>query len=274
MRQNPTALLPAVLLAAILATGCGTAPRQASTPGSPAPSASGPSTLAHHEAPDYGYAGDTGPERWGELSDQWRACSTGRQQSPVDLAGGVAKNLADPSPRYGRQPITLRNTGHSIQVDLPQGSSLDHAGTTWQLRQFHLHTPSEHVVDGRAADAEVHFVHQSPQGRLLVLGVLAQQGPSASPGWSWLPTQLPKAHQSASTLPPQDLAAMLPDSLQHRAYGGSLTTPPCTEGVTWLVADAPIRLTSQQLNALREAAGPNARPVQPLNGRELLHDRD
>lgn len=266
----------AVCLFAVLLAGCSSGATSAPTRSpSAAPSASANATANGHAsaAKHFTYEGAEGPERWGDLDASWGVCKTGRSQSPIDLTGAKGADLPNLQPAYGSSTWTLVNTGHGLQAVPAEGSTLSLAGATWSLKQFHLHTPSEHLVDNKAAAGELHLVHAGPDGRLLVVGVLLTQGTADNPAWSWLsgtlPTEPGAKGSAASALSP---AILLPSSLAHETYLGSLTTPPCTEGVTWVVLEKPVALSASQLARVGAMSGDNARPVQPLNGRTLQED--
>ena len=215
---------------------------------------------------DWSYDGVSGPAEWAELDEQYRTCGTGLQQSPVDLPsaalpGGGALDLTGQPEQGG-----IVDTGHTIQLTGDEDASevtLD--GRSYDLVQMHVHTPSEHTVDGVAAAAEFHFVHRSEDGHLLVIGVLGVEG---EPSAAFDPfVQGAVGEADTATL---DMHAMLPGSLDHVAYEGSLTTPPCTEGVRWVVMTTPVELSAPQLAELNVAHPGNTRPVQPLGDREVV----
>jgi len=160
----------------------------------------------------------------------------------------------------------LVDTGHSEQVNLPPGNSITYGGTKFELLQFHFHTPSEHTLDGKAAPMEVHFVHKSAEGKLAVVGILLKQGSAPSP-FAPVLTALPAAGEKRTV--EVDLPAVLPKDTKHFAYAGSLTTPPCSEEVQWIVIRAPDTVSKAEIDAFRAKYPKNARPVQPLKGRTV-----
>ena len=206
------------------------------------------------------------PPNWGEVSP---TCATGTHQSPVALSTKQAKAQ---SPKqalefsWSKSTGELVDTGHSDQVNLPPGSSITYGGTKYELQQFHFHTPSEHTIDGNHAPMEVHFVHKSADGKLAVVGVLLEQGPAAS---SFAPelNDLPAAGEKKSV--EVNLPAMLPNSTRHFAYAGSLTTPPCSEDVQWIVMLGEDTVSKQEIAAFQAKYAKNARPVQSLKGRTV-----
>jgi carbonic anhydrase len=250
-------LLGVVAAGALLISGCATSDEE-TVAASPA------------EGPHWSYEGNTGPVGWGDLDPDFETCSTGTRQSPVDLtssitSGGPMIEVAT-SPSEGE----VEDTGHTVQItDDGDGSVVSYAGSTYTLAQMHVHTPSEHTVDGLAAEAEFHFVHQNEAGDRLVIGVLAEEGAESAAYESFAK----RAAEASSTDEESDLdldvSALLPASLDHFAYQGSLTTPPCTENVQWIVLSSPIELSSEQLDELDDAHPGNTRPTQPLGDRDV-----
>lgn len=221
----------------------------------------------------WGYAGEERAENWGSLSPDYVLCERGTMQSPINLAGAKLTDLPDPIFQYQPTPLTVENLGHTAQVNYASGSGMILDGVRYELLQFHFHTPSEHRLDGREYPAELHLVHRGPNGNLAVLGVLVAEG-SENPALRPLVDHLPEktgAKQSAGGIQ-IDADALLPTRAQHYTYPGSLTTPPCTEGVKWLVLDQPIQASAEQLRRLTSVIGVSNRPIQPLGARELLKD--
>ena len=221
--------------------------------------------------PHWGYEGANGPTHWGELSADFRTCSIGMQQTPIDLAGAIK---AQPGPlRIDYRPMPLRvvNNGHTIQVNTPPGNRLQIAGKTYELLQFHFHHPSEHLLAGKAFDLECHFVHRAADGALAVIGVFIRPGAanaSLTPIWQAMPTAPgPEKAVSGVTV---DTAGLLPKHQAYYRYFGSLTTPPCSEGITWTVFRTPVHASHAQIRRFAALFPMNARPVQPLNRRFLL----
>ncbi|WP_454724638.1 MULTISPECIES: carbonic anhydrase [Cupriavidus] len=223
---------------------------------------------APHETP-WSYSGRTGAEHWGELDTRFRDCR-GEAQSPVDL-GGAREQEAGPDTMafaYGGSPAELVNNGHTIQVNLRDAGTARIGGTPYRLRQFHFHTPSETTFDGKAYPLAAHLVHEDAGGRLAVVAVLFRLGArnaALEPVFSALP-----AHKGGKrTLAALDPSALLPAARGYYAYMGSLTTPPCSEGVRWQVLKTPLEVSAAQLEAFRALYPMNARPAQPRNGREI-----
>jgi carbonic anhydrase len=219
----------------------------------------------------WSYAGATGPSRWGSLSSQYATCDTGRAQSPIDLPLAAVSSPTDVSGTYARGEGALFNNGHTVQMNVGAGSSITLGGRTFELVQFHFHHPSEHTLDGRRYPAEVHLVHRNASGTLAVLGIFVQTG-AANPAWTELLAKLP--HEEGDTVrvsaDPVRLFGLANLGAQTvRTYPGSLTTPPCTEDVSWVVRSRVIQLSAHQMTQLRAAFHENARPVQPRNGRTV-----
>jgi carbonic anhydrase len=198
-------------------------------------------------------------------------CATGKQQSPVDLTGATGEDLADVTFNYAPGEVTVTNTGHTALATYAPGSSIELDGVTYELVQFHVHAPSEHLVDGEEAAAELHLVHQAADGTLAVVGVLVTEGvasTSITPYLDAIPDDV-DAEASAGEI---DAADLLPESPLSWRYDGSLTTPPCTEGVHWTVMEEPVTWSAEQIAAVAERYAGSHRPVQPLGERELVAD--
>ncbi len=249
-----------------------TAPRDATTRPSVAPAAGDPAW--HYEAAE-------GPGQWGALSPKFRACSEGRAQSPIDLADATpVEAAATLKMRFPAAKLQIAhhehvadgiNNGHTIQINYAGGDTLTMGGQAYGLVQYHFHNPSEHTVKGRHFPMEMHMVHKSASGRLAVVGVLIEQGAhnhAFDPIWNNLPTQ--KGLETHYLHVNVDVDALLPSSRTSYRYEGSLTTPPCTEGVQWIVMTMPIQLSADQIRAFTAIIHDNFRPTQPLNGRPVV----
>lgn len=233
--------------------------------------ATAPAHAAH--PPHWDYEGEAGAEAWGQLAPEYGACSTGREQSPVDLNDAIHAKLDSPAPEWQALPLEVVNNGHTIQVNCVKGASLTLDGVSYDLLQYHFHHPSEHHIAGTSFDMEVHFVHKAANGNLAVLGVMIAKGdenPALESIWKLMPEKAGDLVKSAQTLNPE---ALLPedDQVSYR-YAGSLTTPPCSEIVSWVVYRTPITASSEQIAQFARLFPLNARPVQPLNRRKLLLD--
>jgi carbonic anhydrase len=217
----------------------------------------------------WAYAGEEGPSHWGELSPEFAACGTGEQQSPIDLELKATK--ASPIDfHYQPTAATVIDNGHTIQVNFAPGSAIEIDGASYQLVQFHVHTPSEHTVAGDRFPLEVHLVHKDGEGKLAVVGVLYDLGPgdkALATVWDNWPK---KVGVETAMKKPFDPNLLLPEVRTVARYDGSLTTPPCTEGVVWNVMRRTKSISKLALDILRLHYPDNARPVMPLGGRELL----
>ena len=225
-----------------------------------------------HQTGHWAYAGEGGPDQWGQLSPEYAACRLGKEQSPVDLRGAIPVALPDPATAWRTIPLKVLNNGHTIQVDGAEGGTLILDGVAYELLQFHFHHPSEHVIEGRPAALEIHFVHKSQDGNLAVLGVMVVEGmpnPVLETIWSVMPTTAGETATGAGLI---DFRPLLPTDPTTFRYAGSLTTPPCSEVVQWVVYRKPITASDIQIRRFATMFPNNARPLQPLGRRKLLLD--
>ena len=223
------------------------------------------------EGVHWSYEGDTGPEHWGELSPDYAACSQGVEQSPVDIPTSAPVNPANLAFKYQPSAVNIFNNGHTVQVNYDQGSSIVLDGVTYNLVQFHFHAASEHEIGGVQDPMELHLVHKNAQGGLAVIGILLKAGaenPAYAPVLQNLPPQESQPTPVAGAT--VDANTLLPAQRGYWRYNGSLTTPPCTEGVKWLVMSTPVELSEAQIAAFTTIFKNNERPVQPLNARTFL----
>lgn len=229
-------------------------------------------------APDFthvhwGYAGLGGPDNWGRIPGN-ATCGTGKRQSPIDIRGGIQVDL-EPI-RFDYRPTQFRVTdnGHTVQVDVGEGNTITLTGRTYQLVQFHFHRPSEERVNGRAYDMVAHLVHRDFDNNLAVVAVLMEKGmdnPFIQTLWNYMPLEV-----GMSVEPPDvviDLSKLLPEKREYYTYMGSLTTPPCTENVLWMVMKNPVPVSLQQIGIFARLYPHNARPVQPANDRLIKSSR-
>lgn len=218
------------------------------------------------------YKGETGPEKWGDLAEEFAVCKTGKSQSPVDLKAGIDAELPKLKFDYQAVPLKVLNNGHTIQMDQKGAGKAKIDGKDYDLLQFHFHAPSEHTVDGKVYPMEVHLVHKNAEGRLAVVGIMIKEGKenaALKAAWDNMPEKGGEEKTvSGAKINPTDL---LPKGGQdfHR-YAGSLTTPPCSEGVLWTVLKDPIEMSAAQIDKFKTVVHENARPVQPLHDRFLL----
>ncbi len=218
----------------------------------------------------WSYSGIDGPEHWGDLSADYRACKDGMMQSPIDLnAANVAASVRI-STDYKPVELDILHNGHTVQFNVGNGSSMTSHGKKFDLLQIHFHTPSEHVVHGKPYPMEAHFVHASAAGALAVIGVFYKEGAenaALKPVFDNLPMQKVAAAKKGVRISPADV---LPGKQNFSRYMGSLTTPPCSESVNWHVINTPVEASKAQIDAMHNAIGDNARPVQASNGRLVV----
>lgn len=221
---------------------------------------------------EWGYAGPTGPDYWSMLSADYTVCNTGQQESPIDLRNAIPADLGALDISWSPLPIHATNNGHTVQYDAPAGSSFSLAGNRYALAQFHIHHPSEHLLEGQRFPLEIHFVHTMPDGRIGVIGVFVAEG-SANPILQKLLDAIPLKEGGTADGPRIEPGDLLPGDHAFDRYEGSLTTPPCTESVDWVVLRTPITATSAQVKQFAAVFPYNARPIQPLDRRFLLQSR-
>lgn len=222
------------------------------------------------EGHEWGYTGKQGPEYWGRLAQEFDMCRRGRNQSPVDLVADIDADLPELKFAYEDPRVRIEvNTGHAIREDVNPGNYLWMRQDRFELKQFHFHSPSEHLVKGKAYPMEVHLVHQNEQGAYAVVGLFVEEG-----GNNDIMDQLPLFRVKRGEDPdgdPVDFNALIPNRKDYFYYNGSLTTPPCSEGVTWIVLKQPVVASRGQIDHLHDLLGfDNSRPVQPLNSRLVL----
>ncbi len=217
------------------------------------------------------YSGEAGPDHWAELTPEFALCGAGRMQSPIDLGTPSAEAHVEVVAGYRSGPLDVVNNGHTVQVNFQRGSRLVSSGDAYDLLQMHFHTPAEHAVSGKRYPLVAHFVHRDASGQLAVLGVFFEEG-AANPELEKIITHVPhNAHGAAQASDVRfDPDNMVPHDLKVWRYMGSLTTPPCSEGVNWHVAEQVMTASREQIEALHALMGDNARPVQPLNNRLLI----
>ena len=231
------------------------------------------SLFASDQAAHWSYKGAEGPEHWSELSDDYHMCRNGRNQSPVDLQQNVHAELPQLVFEYFSQPTRETNNGHTIQLDVESGSFLKipSRDRIFELKQFHFHSPSEHTIEARSFAMELHFVHADASGELAVVGVMLKEGkehPVLNKLWTFMPEQAGESVAAPIGIEETDL---LPPTREYYYYSGSLTTPPCSEGVAWFVLKNPIEASAEQIAIFKKRVGPATnRPVQPRNARLIL----
>lgn len=219
---------------------------------------------------EWGYEGEHGPGHWAELSQTFGLCATGTAQSPIDIPSSAQAQPAKIAFDYRPSALTLLNNGHAIQANYDPGSTIALDGKTYALLQVHFHARSEHTRAGEAYPLEMHLVHRADDGALAVVGAWVKEGQenaAFAPLWKNLPASesAPKT-MSGVTIDADDL---LPADRAAYAYKGSLTTPPCSEGVHWVMLATPVEMSAGQIAAYHAIYDDTFRPVQALNGRKL-----
>ena len=220
----------------------------------------------------WGYSGEGGPGHWSELSDDFVACGEGKNQSPINILNKdvVPAKMAPIPINYPGKTTSILNNGHTLQVNVEPGNSVQIEGETYHLLQFHFHTPSEHEIDGERFPLEIHFVHKNDKGEIAVLGGVYREGKESER----LSTIVDKAPKKAGESAPFVVAfqdyATFDELTDFYHYSGSLTTPPCTEGLRWYVYPLVATISRDQIAEYIKMIGYDARGVQPLNARRVL----
>ncbi|MBN8505595.1 MAG: carbonic anhydrase family protein [Burkholderiales bacterium] len=216
----------------------------------------------------WGYTGEGAPEHWGELAPENRLCAVGTRQSPIDLRDTLKVDLEPIQFDYRDGGFTVLDTGHTIQLTLPPGNGLTVRQRRYELQQVLFRRPAEERINGRGFDMGVHLIHRDARGRTAIVAVLLQQGEQDQPVvqkvWNHLPLEKLQPEQVPSGL---NLADLLPHARGYFTFMGSLTTPPCSEDVLWMVMREPVTVSSQQLAVFTRLYPMNARPIQPAAGR-------
>ena len=233
----------------------------------PAAALAGQGADGHGGAAHWAYNGAGGPEQWGGMKPEFSACATGSRQSPIDIRSGVRVDLEPIQFDYRPTGFRVVDNGHTIQVNVGGGNSIEVQGRRYDLLQFHFHRPSEERIDGRQFDMVAHLVHKDPEGRLAVVAVLLDRGsahPLVQTVWNNLPLEKNTEVAAGTSL---DMTNLLPADRRYFTYMGSLTTPPCSEGVLWMVMQQPVPIAVDQVNVFSRLYPMNARPIQSASGR-------
>lgn len=241
-------------------------------PHAPTPPPEHTAEAAHGGEVHWSYDGENGPANWGQLKPEFNLCAIGKRQSPIHIEDG-ATLLGPAEPiafNYSGSNGTVVNNGHTIQVDVQGDNAIVVRGVRYQLLQFHFHTPSEEQINGNRAPMVAHLVHKSDEGQLAVVAVLLEAGapnPLIDKVWTYMPLDAgDKVRMPRGLL---NLNELLPADQRYYQFIGSLTTPPCSEGVLWMVLKQPVQIGKDQLRMFRQLYPNNARPVQPVNGRPV-----
>ena len=215
----------------------------------------------------WSYEGDSGPANWSKINVDWAKCGNGSRQSPIDIRDGMKVELEQISFDYHPSSFNVVDNGHTVQVGVSGGNYITVQNRMFELQQFHFHRPSEERINGKAFEMVVHLVHRDAEGRLAVLALLLERGaPQATiqTVWNNLPLEKLETMQPTILLDP---AEMLPARRDYYTYMGSMTSPPCSEGVLWLVMKQPVQASPAQMALFSRLYPLNARPIQPGNGR-------
>ncbi len=232
------------------------------------------SASASEKTVHWGYQGEEGPEHWGELSPGFSICGDGKNQSPVDLSADFDLELPELLFQYHGTPLRELNNGHTIMLEVAPGNYLEipELEQRYNFKQAHFHSPSEHTVDGISFAMEIHLVHANEDGELAVVGIMLEVGaedPMLNRIWTFMPE-----HEGDTLNSPLTVfeAGILPPTREYFRYNGSLTTPPCSEGVTWMVLKQHMTASAEQISRFQQRVGPlTNRPVQPHNARWILN---
>ena len=223
----------------------------------------------------WGYTGHEDPAHWGDLDPKYAECKLGGSQSPINISKEIiveTKGLEPIAFHYTTSALEVINNGHSVQVNVKSGSYIAIDGKKFELKQFHFHTPSENQIDGKNFPLEAHFVHQAADGSLAVVAVMFEDGkanPIINKIWNKMPKEAGK--KSSCGLPTTMINDLLPKNKAYYRFEGSLTTPPCSEGVRWFVLKDYMPISKEEVDTfLHTMHHPNNRPVQPANARKVL----
>ena len=242
-----------LLASALLATGCVTTTQQSDN-------------KSH-----WGYTGHEGPEYWGSLHKNNATCDKGLNQSPINLSGFIQSDLVPLKLEYKPGGYEVLNNGHTIQINFQPGSKLDVDGHYYELKQFHFHSPSENHISGKSYPMEVHLVHADINGNLAVVAIMFEEGTenkTLKTIWNTMPKIAGEKINLSSIV---SAKRILPDNRDYYRFNGSLTTPPCTEGVLWLVMKQSITASKVQIDQFNQVMHhPTNRPIQPVNARPVL----
>jgi carbonic anhydrase len=231
-------------------------------------------TAQETHPPHWSYSGAESPDHWGSLDPEYSACSLGHRQSPINISQAKPADLPALKFDYKATALNIIDNGHTIQVSLAPGSTLSVGDKTYSLKQFHFHHPSEEHVNGRGFPLVAHLVHQDSEGHLAVVAVLFEEG-EANALINSLWSNIPAAKGKAEDVPSVTVQALdlLPVERGYFTFTGSLTTPPCSEGVTWYVLKKHPTVSVQQIATFSRIYPINARPIQPGNGRSISESR-
>jgi carbonic anhydrase len=224
-----------------------------------------------HEA-HWGYKGKYSPLHWGEIKEEFAMCSKGKMQTPINIIATQDVNIKDLDFNYNTTSTNVINNGHTVQVNIASGSTVNIDGIDYELKQFHFHTPSENNINGISYPLEAHFVHSTKDGKLAVVAVMFKDG-KASPILEKIWNKFPLEENKAVfiDLSSIDIKSMMPSNKDYYKFIGSLTTPPCSENVKWNVFKTPMTISKEQVKQFFEIfEHSNNRPIQNTNNRKIL----
>jgi carbonic anhydrase len=227
-----------------------------------------------HAGHNWDYGELQGPNHWGELDPNFSLCKDGHRQSPIDIRNTQKADLPPIQFDYKVSPLHIIDNGHTIMINYALGSSISVGGTKYALKQFHFHRPSEETINGKGYEMVVHLVHANDAGKLAVVAVLLQQGednPLVRELWKDVPKE--KEKEEAMDNVQIDVAGLLPADHGYYTFPGSLTTPPCSEDVTWFVLKHPVTVSASEIEQFSKLYRHDARPTQPLYNRVVLESK-
>ena len=229
-------------------------------------------SAAPHDPSHWSYEGSTGAENWGNMKPEFALCKSGTQQSPININEAYAQNLDRLQFFYQPSKLNIQNNGHTIQLNYDGGSFLEVGKDRYQLLQFHFQTPSEEAIGGKRYPMVAHLVHKNEAGQLAVVALLINQGKADNPLFTQFWENLPSEHNETKIKDDikYNVASLLPGNSSYWTFMGSLTTPPCSEGVRWFVLKEPLNISAKQISRFKREFSMNARPLQPLFERAVL----
>jgi len=228
----------------------------------------------HHPEHTWDYGESKGPSHWGDLKPEFATCKNGHRQSPIDIRNSKKADLPPIQFDYKSSPLHIIDNGHTVMINYQPGSSISVGGQKYALKQFHFHRPSEETINGKGYEMEVHLVHADQEGELAVVAVLLQQGkdnPLVHELWNDLPKE--KEKEESLDQVQIDVTALLPSDRGYYTFPGSLTTPPCSENVTWFVLKHPVTVSAAEIERFSKLYDHNARPTQPLYDRVVMESQ-
>lgn len=221
----------------------------------------------------WSYDGDqNGQEDWGSLSQAYAACSVGTAQSPIALSGAQTVSLPALTMKYTASPAHSQRKDYTLAVAIDGKNILIDKGQQYLLRELRMHSPSEHMIGDMFFPLELHFIHQDASGKTLILAVFVKGGGLDNPNFQSVLTNAPQPGEVKNfTL---DMIGLLPVARGYYSYTGSLSAPPCTEGVEWRVLKTSISISDAQIKEITKLLGRNARLTQPIYMRSLQQTSD